>query len=168
MEIPDNVKAIVFDCDGTLLDTMPVHWSAWSKICKDTGLVFNKNDFYNLAGVPGKKIIKLLAMEQGIKLEPLEVYERKRKYYTDELSTVEIIPCVVCYAREAFARGIPLAVASGSSRRIVEQALRAGGILHMFDFVLGNEDYGHHKPSPDAFLTAAKKLNVRPEDCWGF
>ena len=120
-EISDDVKGLVFDCDGTLLDTMPIHWRAWCKICNETGLAFEKKDFYTLAGVPGVKIITLLAKEQGIDLEPLEVYERKRKYYTDELSTVEVIPCVVRYAKEAFTRGIPIAVASGSSRRIVEQ-----------------------------------------------
>lgn len=120
-EIPDDVKALVFDCDGTLLDTMPIHWRAWCKICDETGLVFRKDEFYTLAGVPGKKIITLLAKEQGIILEPLEVYEKKRKYYTEELSTVEVIPCVVKYAKEAYTRGIPIAVASGSSRRIVEQ-----------------------------------------------
>ena len=72
-EIPDDVKALVFDCDGTLLDTMPIHWRAWCKICDETGLVFRKDEFYTLAGVPGKKIITLLAKEQGIILEPLEV-----------------------------------------------------------------------------------------------
>ena len=122
-EISDDVKALVFDCDGTLLDTMPVHWTAWCKICKETGLVFKKDDFYTLAGVPGKKIIRTLAKEQDIKLEPLEVYERKRRYYLEDLATAKIIPCVVRYAKEAYTRGIPIAVASGSSREIVEQGI---------------------------------------------
>lgn len=119
--IPDGVKGIVFDCDGTLLDTMPIHWKAWCQICSETGLVFTKADFYTLAGVPGKKIISVLAQQQGIKLDPLEVYKRKREIYLQALVAVDVPPisCVVHYAREAFLKEIPIAVASGSSRNQV-------------------------------------------------
>lgn len=119
--IPDTVKALVFDCDGTLLNTMPLHWRAWCKVCRDTGLNFSKEDFYVLAGVPGKKIISVLASQQGKILDPQEVYDRKRSFFLSELSTVNAIQCVVRYVYEANERGIPVAVASGSSRKQVEQ-----------------------------------------------
>lgn len=166
--IPAEVKALVFDCDGTLVDTMPIHWRAWCKICKETGLVFHKTDFYTLAGVPGKKIINILAKQQGIKLDPFVIYDRKRKYFLEGLTSVSPIPCVVRIAREAQRLGIPIAVASGSSRTQVQKALRLAGIDNLFDVVLGNEDYKEHKPKPDAFITAASRLGVKPEECWGF
>lgn len=121
--IPEDVKALVFDCDGTLVDTMPIHWKAWCKICKDTGLVFHKTDFYTLAGVPGKKIINVLAKQQGIKLDPLSIYERKRKYFLEGLTNVSAIQCVVGIAEEAYKMGIPIAVASGSSRAQVQKGI---------------------------------------------
>lgn len=114
--IPREVKALVFDCDGTLVDTMPIHWRAWCKICKETGLVFRKTDFYTLAGVPGKKIINVLAKQQGIKLDPSDTYNRKREYFLEGLKTVTAIQCVVRFAQEAHKIGLPTAVASGSSR----------------------------------------------------
>ena len=114
--IPREVKALVFDCDGTLVDTMPIHWRAWCKICKETGLVFRKTDFYTLAGVPGKKIINVLAKQQGIKLDPSDAYNRKREYFLEGLKTVTAIQCVVRFAEEAHKMGLPTAVASGSSR----------------------------------------------------
>lgn len=119
--IPDNVKALVFDCDGTLLNTMPLHWRAWCKVCRDEELNFTKEDFYVLAGVPGKKIISALAAQQGKILDPQEVYDRKKNYFISELSTVAPIKCVLRYVHEANERGIPIAVASGSSKKQVEE-----------------------------------------------
>lgn len=119
--IADDVKGLVFDCDGTLLNTMPIHWKAWCSVCKDTGLNFSKEDFYVLAGVPGKKIISVLAVQQGKILDAQEVYDKKKNYFLSELSSVGSIPCVLKYVYEANQRGIPVAVASGSSKKQVQQ-----------------------------------------------
>lgn len=121
MHLPMEAKALIFDCDGTLLDTMPLHWSAWCAICRETGLRFNKESFYALAGVPGREIIRKLANQQGIVLDPLEVYARKKAFFLNGLKSVRAIPCVVQFALEARRTGIPTAVASGSSRAQVEQ-----------------------------------------------
>lgn len=121
MPLPLGVKGLIFDCDGTLLDTMPLHWSAWCAICDETGLKFDKESFYALAGVPGREIIRELANEQGITLDPIEVYARKRAFFLKGLRSVQVIPCVVRFALEAHRRGISTAVASGSSRSQVEQ-----------------------------------------------
>lgn len=119
--IPKDVKALIFDCDGTILDTMPLHWKAWCQICEETGLNFAKKDFLRLAGVPGKYIIRDLAIKQSIILDPLEVYQRKRTVFLKGLPTVRSIPCVLRFVYEAKKQGIPVAVASGSSRAQVEK-----------------------------------------------
>ena len=123
MPLPAEVKGLIFDCDGTLLDTMPLHWKAWCAICKETGLKFDKESFFALAGVPGREIIRELANQQGINLDPLEVYARKRSFFLKGLQSVKIIPCVVRFVLEARRLGIPTAVASGSSRVQVEQGI---------------------------------------------
>lgn len=130
--IPGSVKALVFDCDGTLVDTMPIHWRAWCKICNETGLVFRKKDFYTLAGVPGKKIINVLAKQQGIKLDPCAIYDQKRKYFLEGLTSVTAIQCVVRFAQEAHKLGIPTAVASGSSRAQVQKGKRSISLSLVF------------------------------------
>lgn len=168
MPLPAEVKGLIFDCDGTLLDTMPLHWKAWCAICKETGLKFDKESFFALAGVPGREIIRELANQQGINLDPLEVYARKRSFFLKGLQSVKIIPCVVRFVLEARRLGIPTAVASGSSRVQVEQALIEAGIRDLFDEIVGNEDYQNAKPHPDAFLTAAERLGINPHDCWAF
>ena len=123
MPLPAEVKGLIFDCDGTLLDTMPLHWKAWCAICKETGLKFDKESFFALAGVPGREIIRELANQQGINLDPHEVYARKRSFFLKGLQSVKIIPCVVRFVLEARRLGIPTAVASGSSRVQVEQGI---------------------------------------------
>lgn len=136
--IPGEVKALVFDCDGTLVDTMPIHWKAWCKICKETGLVFRKTDFYTLAGVPGKKIIHVLANQQGILLDPFAIYEKKRKYFLEGLTSVTAIQCVVQFAQEAHKLGIPTAVASGSSRAQVQKGTtNTAFILYHYQLIEG-------------------------------
>jgi len=166
--IPESVKGIVFDCDGTLVDTMPLHWIAWSKLCKETGLTFSHDQFLNLAGVPGRKIIKMLGKEQGIEVDAEKLYSLKRSFFLEAMEFVNVIPSVLKFALEGKRRGIPMAVASGSSRVQVEKALEKAGISHLFVAVVGNEDYNNPKPHPDAFLTAVKKLGVKPTECWGF
>jgi len=121
MRLPLGLKGLIFDCDGTLLDTMPLHWSAWCAICNETGLKFDKESFFALAGVPGREIIRELANKQGITLDPIEVYARKRAFFLKRLRSVQVIPCVVRFALDARRLGIPIAVASGSSRSQVEQ-----------------------------------------------
>lgn len=130
--IADDVKGLIFDCDGTLVDTMPLHWQAWCQICEETGLQFNKKDFLKLAGVPGKYIIRELAINQCIELDPLEVYQRKKKFFQKGLSNVAAIPCVFRYVYEAKKKGIPIAVASGSSRFQVER----GRFNNVYDIMI--------------------------------
>lgn len=132
MLLPTEAKALIFDCDGTLLDTMPLHWSAWCAVCRETGLKFDKESFYALAGVPGREIIRELANDQGISLDPIEVYARKRAFFLKGLPSVKIIPCVVRFALEARRTGIPTAVASGSSRSQVEQGITTNWIKFSF------------------------------------
>lgn len=139
MRLPLGLKGLIFDCDGTLLDTMPLHWSAWCAICNETGLKFDKESFFALAGVPGREIIRELANKQGITLDPIEVYARKRAFFLKGLRSVQVIPCVIRFALDARRLGMPIAVASGSSRSQVEQ----GEIIKVYPtfFCLNNFDF---------------------------
>ena len=157
-------KGIVFDCDGTLADTMPIHWKVWNAIAARHKLHFPEDRFYALGGVPSRDILKMLGEEQGVKLDPLAVAHEKETEYLKMLSHVGPIPLVVNVARENFGK-IPMAVASGGNRPIIEQVLTHLGIRELFAAVVTSEDVVNQKPALDIFLEAARRIGVPPQFC---
>jgi len=158
------IQGIIFDCDGTLADTMPLHWRAWQTIAKRHHILFSEDRFYSLGGVPSRDILKVLRQEQGLAIDPLEVAKEKEKAYLELLSHVGPIEVVVSIAREYFGK-IPLAVASGGSRHVIEKVLAHLDIRRLFAAVVTSEDVVNQKPAPDIFLEAARRIGVPPEHC---
>ncbi len=157
-------KALVFDCDGTLADTMPLHWQAWQAIQKRHNFTFTEERFYALGGVPSRDILAMLKSEQKLELNPIAVALEKEEAYLEMLRQVEPMHSVVEIARAH--RGIlPMAVASGGTRRVIELVLRHLGIFDWFNAIVTSEDVERQKPAPDIFLKAAERLGVNPAEC---
>jgi beta-phosphoglucomutase family hydrolase len=159
-----EIRGIVFDCDGTLADTMPLHWKAWQRIMQKHGLHFPEERFYSLGGVPSRDIIAMLCKEQGKELDCLVVSKEKEDAYLPFLPTVKPIEIVVEVA-EANHGKLPMAVASGGMKHIIEQVLEHLKIRHYFDAVVTSEDVKHQKPAPDIFLEAARRIGFPPQFC---
>jgi HAD superfamily hydrolase (TIGR01509 family) len=163
-------EALIFDCDGTLADTMPAHFCAWQlTLAALPGLSFPEARFYALAGMPTARIAQLL-LDEGdprgaLGLDGVTLAARKEQAYRDAVTSVVAIDQVVAIAREARARGIPMAVASGGRRDLVVSTLEAVGIAGWFPVVVAAEDVAHPKPAPDVFLEAARRLGVAPQSC---
>ncbi len=157
-------KGIIFDCDGTLADTMPLHWRAWQIITARHRLHLPMDRFYALGGVPSRDIIKMLSSEQGVAVDHLAVAHEKEAEYAPLIAQVEPIHTVVGVARQNHGK-IPLAVASGGTQRLINQVLGHLGILHLFDAVVTSEDVVNQKPAPDIFLEAARRIGVPPQFC---
>src|SRR5215831_10015350 len=148
---------LIFDCDGTLADTMPLHWRAWQVISSRYGIHLPVDRFYSLGGVPSRDILKLLSAEQGLALDHLAVAREKEAEYLPLIAQVEPINVVVGIARDNFGK-IPLAVASGGTRKTIEQVLAHLNIRHLFEALVTNEDVARQKPAPDIFLEAARRI----------
>ncbi len=159
--------AAIFDCDGTLVDTMPTHFVAWRKIFDDAGHshIFPETQFYEWAGTTSTAIIERLNEMHGISLPPHETSVAKEDYFATLIVDMKPIAPVVAEARRLFALGIPLAVASGGRRDVVEESLRAIGIRELFTHIVGSEDVTHGKPAPEVFLRTAELLHTAPEKC---
>jgi len=157
-------QGLIFDCDGTLVDTMPLHWRAWQKIAARHGLQFSEERFYALGGVPSRDIVKTLAAEQGIQLDHLAVAREKEVEYLALMEQIEPIHSIVAIAREHFGK-IPMAVASGGSHKVIEQVLTRLGIRRLFDAIVTSEDVVNQKPAPDIFREAARRIGVDPQFC---
>ena len=164
MNIPPHIKGLVFDCDGTLADTMPLHWQAWQMITQRHNLHFPQDRFYAYGGVPSRDILKLLAKEQGRSLDHIAVAHEKEETYLQTLAQVEPIHAVVEIAKENFGR-IPMAVASGGTQKIIVQVLEHLKIRHLFNAVVTSEMVVNQKPAPDIFLEAARLIGVDPKFC---
>jgi len=117
-----NFKGLIFDCDGTVADTMPLHWIAWQAITSKHGLHFPEDRFYSFGGVPTRDILKMLSEEQGVPLDPLAVSHEKEAVYLPLIPKVTPIEVVVQVARENYGK-VPMAVASGGMKHIIEQVL---------------------------------------------
>src|SRR6266481_4525193 len=157
-------QGIIFDCDGTLADTMPLHWRAWQVITARHRLQLPEDRFYALGGVPSRDILKMLGAEQGRPLDHLAVAREKEAEYLPLIAQVEPINVVVGVARENFGK-IPLAVASGGTRTSIGQVLAHLNIRDLFEVVVTNEDVARQKPAPDIFLEAARRMGVPPQLC---
>jgi beta-phosphoglucomutase family hydrolase len=165
---PGEFAGYIFDCDGTLADTMPLHYRAWTRIVAELGGTFPKELFYQLGGKPTAQILTLLRDERGLIVGDVqEAAERKERYFLEMIDQVKPIEAVVEIARRR--HGIkPMAVASGGFRRQIEQTLDALGIRSLFNTVVCVEDYARGKPFPDPFLEAARRLRVPPTECLVF
>lgn len=164
LQIPPHIRGLIFDCDGTLADTMPLHWRAWQVISSKHSFHFPEDRFYALGGVPSRDILKIIRAEQGITMDPLTVAREKEEVYLPLISQVEPINQVVGIARQNQGR-LPMAVASGGTRQIITQVLEHLGILQLFQAIVTSEDVAHQKPAPDIFLEAARRIGIPPGEC---
>mmetsp|Transcript_16359 Transcript_16359/g.21407 ORF Transcript_16359/g.21407 Transcript_16359/m.21407 type:complete len:241 (-) Transcript_16359:123-845(-) len=169
-----TAKALVFDCDGTLLDTMPIYYESWQRTCDAAGLSFPIERFYAMAGMPVIDIFRILIEEQE-KADSLcaeECEKQKKLHHADVEAEGRVagpIDVVIDFALKSHGN-IPMAVASSGWRDHVLTGLERVGILKLFDAVVtaDEDDVEKGKPHPDIFLVAAKRLGVDPGGCIGF
>ncbi|MGA2084770.1 MAG: HAD family phosphatase [Terracidiphilus sp.] len=162
-----SFRAYLFDCDGTIADSMPLHYIAWKKALSEWNCAFDEELFYSWGGKPVREIVAELNRMHGLNMPVEAVAERKEDLYLAQLPQLKPIPEVLDLIHAQHGR-IPFAVVSGSRRNSVVGSLTALGLLDKFDTIVSAEDYKNAKPAPDAFLLAAARLGVAPADCLVF
>ncbi len=162
--MPPQTQALVFDCDGTLADTMPIHFVAWREAMNRHGIEFTEDRFYELGGVPTVQIIEMLSEEQGVSVDVMAAAEEKELGYLKEITHVRPVEPIVAIAREHHGK-LPMGVGTGSAKPVMQQTLTHLGIMELFDCFVGSEDTERHKPEPDVFLRVAELLKVSPDFC---
>lgn len=162
----DGVEAVVFDCDGTLVNSMPAHFASWCDALAYYGAenVFQEDVFYAMGGRPTTDIVVELNAEYGLKLDPEAVAMKKREAFIHRLGSVDEIEEVVALARRLRGR-LPMAVATGGTRMVIEKTLQALQLSDLFDEVVTADEVAMGKPAPDIYLKAAELLGVAPEKC---
>ena len=164
---PGHFSAYLFDLDGTIADSMPLHYIAWSKAIAEHGGHFPEDLFYAMGGLPLIKVVEELNRKFACNMDPAAVVARKESLYLSMLDQLQPIPAVVALIRHS-AGTVPFAIVSGSPRASILKTLTALNLLRFFPVIVGSEDYTHGKPNPEPFLTAARLLNVPPSACLVF
>ncbi|MFK7900780.1 MAG: HAD family hydrolase [Cyclobacteriaceae bacterium] len=169
--IPDySFEGYIFDCDGTLADTMPLHYIAWKEALAKNGATFNFSEklFYSLAGMSLEDSINYFNRELNERLEPTSVDKHKVSIFSELIPQIKPIQSVVNYAIDRKENGFPIAVCSGGCRKDVFETLDLLHIKDLFDVIYTQDDVQKGKPNPEMFLKAANFMQVHPEKCLVF
>ena len=163
-------SAFIFDCDGTLADSMPLHQVAWVRALRLHGATFEFgwDLFMSRAGKTIELTVSELNAQFGLSLDPELVARAQRAEYDALAVNVQPLHEVVAYARERARAGYPVSVASGGDAPTVRRTLQTIGALDLFPVVVTAEEVAHGKPAPDLFLLAAERMRVPPERCLVF
>jgi beta-phosphoglucomutase family hydrolase len=159
--------AYLFDCDGTIVDSMPLHYLAWSEILAEWGCVFDEDLFYSMGGMPVVEIVATLNRQHGLNMPVEAVAHRKEQLYYEHLPQLQAVPEVLEHVELSYGK-IPFAVVSGSTRDSVVKSLEILNIRDRFDTLVCAGEYRNSKPHPEPFLMAAERLGVAPEYCLVF
>lgn len=159
--------AYLFDCDGTIADSMPLHYLAWHQALAEQGCEFPEKLFYEWGGMPVLEIISTLNREQGLNMDVEAVAHRKENLYYESLPRLTAVPEVLDVIESAYGT-LPFAVVSGSTRESVTASLKVLRLLDRFQTLVCAGDYTRSKPDPEGFLMAAERLGVAPKNCLVF
>jgi HAD superfamily hydrolase (TIGR01549 family) len=162
---PPGTTGLIFDCDGTLADTMPAHYKAWLAMLGRFGIPFPEPRFYAMGGIPTATIIRVLAGEVGVRVTDVDaMVHEKEQLFLAHLGAVTRIEPVITVAA-AYRGKLPMAVASGGYRDTITRTLNRLALRDWFDALVTAEDTVRHKPEPDVFLEAARRLGADPARC---
>ncbi len=167
MGIDGQFDGLIFDCDGTLTDSMPLHYEAWHQTMTRYGIEFTEVRFYSMAGMPSEKIIAELCHEQSKTIDIDTAAHEKETAFERLIDRLQPLDRV-CHIAARYHGRLPMAVASGGIRRIIDAQLERIELSHLFSVRVTAEDTELHKPEPDVFLEAARQLGVSPFRCLVF
>jgi HAD superfamily hydrolase (TIGR01509 family) len=160
-------RGLIFDCDGTLVDTMPLHYRAWQKVSRRHGFCFPEHSFYSLGGIPSRSIVDRLSLEQSLALDAALIASEKEEEYVALMPQARLNEHVMRIVHSNHGR-LPMAVASSGSRRTTLGVLEHLGISELFQAIVTCEEVARQKPAPDIYLEAARRIGVAPHQCQAF
>jgi len=162
--LDEEFSALIFDCDGTLVDTAPVHFRAVNEAMRPLGLEMSADWYFQRVGLTPAALFAEFEQQFNVKIDVADLSRRYGPLFTANLDSVEEIAVVAEVARQNYGK-VPMAVASNGHLRNVEATLAATGLLPLFDHIVSAEQVAKGKPEPDVFLEAARRMNVKPASC---
>ncbi len=165
--IDPHAKGIIFDIDGTLADTMPVHYDCWVEVLKNNDIICNRDIIKQFAGIPIASIVLEINKMFNSNLDVKTIVKQKEEAYIRNISKVTPIGPVVDVVMQYYDK-LPISAGTGNYRHIAELTLKRVKLDSYFDILVTADDVENHKPHPDTFLKCAELMNVKPEYCQVF
>ncbi len=167
IEVNKRAKGLIFDMDGTVVDSMPVHFLAWKLTAREHGFEYSEELFYGYAGMPTHKIALVVNEKLGLSLDPEKFSRRKEELFLENLKEVKPIEPVADIVMRYYGK-LPMSIGTGGKKYIAEITLKMIGFDRYFDAIVAADDVENHKPFPDTFLKCAELMGVDPHFCQVF
>ena len=167
IQIEEGVKGLIFDLDGTIADTMPIHFIAWRNAAARYGIDFTVELFQKLAGIPLYPTVEKLNDLFGKNINPREMGDAKENEFENNLWRTRPIEPVVELIKNCYGK-FPMAVGTGGSTRLAWETLKIVNVDNYFNILVSSEDVKNYKPHPETFLHCAELMGVKPEECQVF
>ncbi len=162
-----EAQGLIFDLDGTLSDSLPVHLATWNKVGDKYGFTFDTQIMYELTGRPTIEFAERIIEQYGVFEKPEILVQMKQKLFWELAHLLKPIDEVASIVKKFYGK-IPMAVGTGASRKSAEIQLKALNFEKYFDALVSADDVSKHKPDPDTFLECARLMGVEPQFCQVF
>lgn len=167
LKIHPNARALIFDLDGTLSDSLPVHIASWHAVCGKLGCTFDERILVEMTGAPTISFAERIKREQNLQIDPEEMVVLKQQEFRKNINQIKPHDAVIGLMKEAHGK-LPMAVGTGASRASAMLQLKELEIDGLFDCIVTADDVESHKPEPETFLKCAELMGVKPEFCQVF
>ncbi|PJG58520.1 HAD family hydrolase [Aeromonas cavernicola] len=163
----ERYDALIFDMDGTLVDSMPLHLDAWQQTSAEFGLPFDRAEINEYGGIPTRKIVPMIASQHGLTIDVEAFTQRKIALYMENISRVKVFPNMWDLVKRYHGK-VAMGIGTGSPRQQAELILKSTGLDAYISVVITADDVTNHKPHPDTFLKVAEQLGATPANCLVF
>ncbi|MBS0856844.1 MULTISPECIES: fructose-1-phosphate/6-phosphogluconate phosphatase [unclassified Tatumella] len=160
----DHYHGLIFDMDGTLVNSEPAHRQAWKQVLAQHCLAFSFEQMIALNGSPGWKIAEQILIANNATLDPRQLAAEKDQQLDKILLTTSALLPLIGVARHYYGR-LPMAVGTGSNHQMADRLLTHLGVRHLFNVLIAADDVEHHKPDPQTFLECARQMGVEAAQC---
>ena len=167
LKIHPKAKALIFDLDGTLSDSLPVHIASWNAVCEKLNCTFDERILVEMTGAPTLSFAERIKREQNLEITAEELVVLKQQEFWKNINQIKPHDAVIDLMKSAHGK-IPMAVGTGASRTSAMLQMKELGIDQLFDFIVTADDVDRHKPEPDTFLKCADLMGIEPKYCQVF